>query len=317
MGPVKTVRNRATDRSDFRNFSGFVIYHAEVASGSFLHVGSGEREKQLKNYEELRSIVSSNKPIDINKVTSSYLASSEIAFFAHYGDRNTEQKQLIIPGSTVKGLSRFRMEHSFKIINGLSLSCFIIQSKYAPPRNKIMNFLNIYGDGNSITPRFTCRGKDDPCVTCNIYGKMGLRSRVHFTDALLQTSEHIARMKTEFGSYLEVIKEGGSFSGKIYFDSLLLEEIGLILNSLGIFTKAPVPVGLSKYRSFKLNGKNVTMGKLHFNLKKLLVRKPNKTYKTGKKVKPPDNLDSFLIDSQNAMNQKYGKYLREINEYGQ
>ena len=175
-----------------------------------------------------------------------------------------ENGTLIIPGSSVKGAVRH-------VARAISDSC-IPQEKYKN-RAKQTERLHLYKDKDKDKDQtITCR-VDELCTVCNLFGMMGLASKVQFSDFTadaanqtevislpVQYSPHLdadhyfndddkhkgykfyntecEAKKYSFGPPkkipVEVVKKKVVFTGDIRFVGLYPEELELLCQSLGL-----------------------------------------------------------------------------------
>jgi len=165
--------------------------------------------------------------------------------------------QLVVPGSSVKGAIRARIELSFTGENGTSASCFIRASPpISPPtpgRHGWRHFA-IWDPAPREDRGRPCdisRARDvraaQVCVVCDIFGTAGLGSRVFFSDFVL-TGGEVADMALDHGERLEVVKPGATFEGEVGFTALDPEELGLLAFGMRLHDSGPILIGRSKYR---------------------------------------------------------------------
>jgi len=174
-----------------------------------------------------------------------------------------------IPGSSIKGAVRSRIEYKFKpikIANAfISYSCYIAENPFL---NKFFskNHLKFWGDDVSYF-RPSC-GMPNVCVVCDLFGSHNLASRINFSDALLTSS---ATNSVEFLGDLgiEAVKQNSKFSLRVDATNLSFAELGLLLLGFEIFSKSPILIGSFKYRyNPKINGKRLYRNKFSFGLLK-------------------------------------------------
>ncbi|ABP95323.1 MULTISPECIES: RAMP superfamily CRISPR-associated protein [Metallosphaera] len=201
----------------------------EVVS-DYLHVGQGKATIPT-------GIESTN--LDFNKVLAMFNRGDPLAYsqidnlFADYNAFPRDSGKVIIPGSTVKGAVRTRLEMS------IPNSCYIVDrtgNGKSPGYVKIFNpdqnkRSDNYAKGHSVNP-----GK--VCPVCDLLGSPGLGSRVSFSDLVL-TSGRLGVAEIDKMEY-EVAMKGSRFSG-FFLVNLKKNEIGAILYGLGIRCEAGKP----------------------------------------------------------------------------
>lgn len=195
--------------------------------------------------------------LELEAVDDLYLGSGFIRYDPHTGliaETLAEEKQLIIPGSSIKGALR-------QVARAVSDSCIP------------------YEHNLQVDPKHNarCNVKKDSfnvCITCNIFGAMGLSSKIicsdfvtyakgntYIADVPMQYSPNIsspnykddghhigykfyltnckkrtdrngAPVKTD--QHIEAVKRKTVFSGEIRFSKLSEKELALLMYSLGL-----------------------------------------------------------------------------------
>lgn len=214
-----------------------------------------EREKMEKvirsRLEELKSRNVNERDLleEVSKLVR------EISIIKKTGGTTREfskiNERYFIPGSTLKGAIRSRIEYKFKVHNGTIKSCYIVESDFL--RNQAVNHIKFWGE--SVT---TSRGRCDAtrgkvCIVCDMFGSPSLASLVYIDDAYMYKGDS---MRVNELNGIEAIEPGSIFTTTIIcknFDSL---RLGLLLLGLELFSNSPVLVGMYKYRF------NVKLGRL-------------------------------------------------------
>lgn len=127
--------------------------------------------------------------------------------------------RLVIPGATIKGMVRTRLELS------IPDSCYVVnrQSNYSSPR-----YINIF------RPAFRRYYHKFPqvCVVDDLLGTAKLASRVNFTD-FVGSNVKVKKVNINNEDY-ECAEKGSTFTGKVLFRSIRRpEEIGMLLYGFG------------------------------------------------------------------------------------
>lgn len=239
-------RNRYTYRTSTGKEG--IIELEMVVESDYLHVGSGKIDveiiKPLSNVERLVE-VALNSGVPPKEVEGYFSPVS-------YEMIRYPNGKIIIPGSTIKGLVRSRLELS---VPG---SCYIVDS---PSSSTSPKYKQIFQPQQKRADRFDPINFPNVCPVCDLLGNSGLLSRVSFSDFIMDSG------KTDYVSVnntlYEVVTKGSKFVGKVVYHSLKEEEIGMLLYGFG-FRKSTQGKTLLLGR-FKFS--NSMFGRVHFVLK--------------------------------------------------
>ncbi|BFH74743.1 RAMP superfamily CRISPR-associated protein [Sulfurisphaera javensis] len=209
-------RSRYTPRNA-KGLEGIIELEMTVVS-DYLFVGSGKYDyylvKSLENIEDLVEKALKGVIPDL----SNYF-SPKVYLMNKYSDG-----KIVIPGSTIKGMVRSRLELS---IPG---SCYIVDRRSDSPPSQ--TYIRIFKpDRNRRSDEFDPREYPNICPVCNLLGNMGLGSRVSFSDFVMTSGK--TTYVNVHGSEFEVVTRGSKFIGKVVYHSLTQEEIGMILYGFG------------------------------------------------------------------------------------
>lgn len=214
-----------------------------------MHVGSAQTSLKISE-ENIRRV--------LNKwggITSS--AIKEVLFEEEYAPFNTAGKVPTIPGSTIKGNVRARLELSFRAKHGKVRSCFIksglpiartpLPGEQGWRHNRIWGGVLMEDRGASCDlTRF-----NKVCLLCDLFGTAGLRSLIEFED-FRGKDVKLMPLNLEYNIRVMAAPPGSSFLGNIYFYNLKGEELGLLFLGMGLGRN--VLLGRFKYRG-KVAGK--------------------------------------------------------------
>lgn len=154
-----------------------------------------------------------------------------------------------IPGSTLKGAVRSRIEYKFKPIRMgggyRSSSCYIIQDIFGRPATHHIEF---WGENVTYT-RVTCF-PPKVCAVCNLFGCPSLSSRVQFSDALMTAGQ--VQYVSELGR--EAALPNSEFRTSVNLINSDFSDLGLLFLGMELFTSSPVLIGAFKYRFNKKFG---------------------------------------------------------------
>lgn len=141
-----------------------------------------------------------------------------------------------IPGSSVKGNVRSRIELSLVSRNGQARSCFIRASPPNMARSpRAWRHRSIWGQvlSEDRWPPCDLTKGDKVCLVCDIFGTAGLRSLVLFGD-FVGDGVALEKLDVRPGLRLMVAPKGSRFKGIVTFSNLKPHEIGLLLHGMGL-----------------------------------------------------------------------------------
>ncbi|MCX8193677.1 MAG: RAMP superfamily CRISPR-associated protein [Nitrososphaeria archaeon] len=269
---VQVVRNPPRDRSILENISGRL--RVSITSLTYLHIGSGDKIILETEENKLKELIYKAK--DIREVYREIKFQESLQF-------SLTKNGLTIPGSSIKGNIRARLELSFRNVNGKVNSCLqkarILRTEPAVGEQGWRHY-KIWGEVlredrgtpcNYTTDRFVC-------LICDLFGTTGLKGVVEFSD-FIQDRISIEIIKLPFGMELTAVKQDSHFTGFINFYNLKPEEIGLVLIGMGLKdgrVGRPLLLGRLKYRG-KINGRE--FGKVRYEVDSLTLFRYSKPLK--------------------------------------
>jgi len=218
-----------------------------VLENSYLFIGSGKDEIiDIKNSNFTENLPLSNKieriAAQIRPMSSSMVVGGKP----------------IIPGSTLKGMIRFFLEHSFKPSNNNNNrinSCFIKQAR--PKRTKdVRNFLRIFGYFPSAVPergrnRDSCN-ENRACKVCDLFGTSSLASRVIISDAVaIDAHFEEVDLSAKWREEKRVIAPESQFTFSVNINNGDIEDLVLLYIGMNLHNGGYHLLGLNKYRSRK------------------------------------------------------------------
>lgn len=218
---------------------GFIEVEMEVVS-DYLHVGSGVYDVELlKPIENIQKLVEEALKGNIPDLSGYF--SPKTHEMVKYGDTP------VIPGSTVKGLVRTRLELS------IPDSCYIVSRRSnSTSRTYRRIFKNPQPKESDKFPKV--------CPVCDLLGNSGLArensglaSRISFSD-LIMTKGKTDFVKVYYGEYYESAVKGSKFYGKVLYKSLTKVDLGMLLYGLGF-----------RNINGKLVGKVMLMGRFKYS----------------------------------------------------
>ena len=236
--PIQRVHY--TSRND-KNLKHFVANISITVVSDFLHVGSGKVDVSTSKIEE--------KDIE-DFIKYGKLPNVRVTTFKSFSRAGSK---IVIPGSTIKGLVRSRLELS------LPQSCYIID---AQGTNSSPTYIKIFHPVRKQSDRFDPDKFPNICPVCDLFGNMGLGSRVNFSDAVLVKGE------TAIVNDLEVVKKGAEFQGWVRGWVKNEIEAGMVFYGLGIRPNGSkvVLLGRFKYSDKRFGRVKVTVNSSNFKV---------------------------------------------------
>ncbi len=227
-----------------------------------------------------------------------------------------------IPGSTLKGMIRFFLEHSFKENDlGEIYSCFIKQ--YNPkPIHEIRNFLNIFnysnfpearGKEDTRWDRRTRKSPEDKCKVCDLFGNTDLASRVIFSDAVLLDDVKLEHKEivAKYTDRKRVIPPNSHFSFTININNVTHEDLALLLIGMNLHNDGTLRVGMHKFSPQKNSlGEIIQFGKVRLNVNRVMK------FSYDNRVFNEKDLDvtMFINSIKEGITKKFSNILRNFNE---
>jgi len=201
---------------DKRGLEGVIELQFTVVS-DYLHVGSGKYDVEI-----MKSVS------DVRQLVDAYLKGNKIPNVDQYFSRAAflmvkEKDRVVIPGSTIKGMVRSRLELS---VPG---SCYIVSGQAtssSPTYKRIFN-----PDPNRGSDKFDVDKFRQVCPVCDLLGNTGLASRISFSDFVMISGK--VDYFNVMGRDYEVAIKGSIFTGKVVYKSLNSVELGMLLYGFG------------------------------------------------------------------------------------
>ncbi|MCF8884517.1 MAG: RAMP superfamily CRISPR-associated protein [Aigarchaeota archaeon] len=270
---VQVVKNPPRDRSILQYISGRI--GISLTALSYLHIGSGDR--MILETEETTIRETVNRIRDIREVIRNIKFKESSQF--HLTSRG-----VTIPGSSVKGNVRARLELTFRNVGGKVKSCFqksrILRAEPAIGEHGWRHY-RIWGEvlREDRGPPCDYTTNKSVCLICDLFGTTGLKGVLEFSDFISSGNVSLETLKLPYGMELVAVKQNSRFEGFIDFYNLKPEEIGLVLIGLGLrdkITGNPVLMGRLKYRG-NIDGRE--FGKIRYEVNSLELFKYSKPLK--------------------------------------
>ncbi|MEM3545994.1 MAG: hypothetical protein QW547_02620 [Candidatus Bathyarchaeia archaeon] len=310
---LRVVREKPRDRSSFRDLCGFLDVSIVVDDGSYLHVGAG-REVFEADVEKLKELYVKRGIIDI-----SLLRGTE------YQDFASTSRGVVIPGSSVKGNVRAKLELSFHNFQGSVRSCFIkagiirgISIGTSGWRHQRVWSETVFED-RGFPCDFTRIGS--VCLLCDLFGTSGLKGLIDFSDFVCPDVK-LEALNLPYGIKVRAAPPGTTFNGRIDFTNLKDYELGLLLLGMGIMNSRigrSVILGRFKYRSL-IGGKR--FGRVRYRINGLMLNRFSTELSVGSlHIRPEttildegiDELCKLLVDSSS---EHFKNEIKIVDEVG-
>lgn len=302
---VNVIQDQPRSRGKFTGLCGELRVSIEVVSG--LHVGSGQLpikvdEEALRKEADLWPVEELAQTIELD-----YLSFPMV------------EGKAVIPGSSVKGNVRARLELSFKEKNRRFRSCFTETGNFGSWRH--YQIWEVSVTQNRIVPRLKGRGSqcqfvrgklERVCLLCDLFGTTGLAGLLEFSDFTLSNGR-ISPNEFPHGMQLLVAGAGSIFTGKVKFANLKPEELGLVLWGMGLRENRigrEVLMGRLKYAG--------PIGKVKYRLDTLKLSRFSEPLRLGSVVINSDSEmradDGLVKELVNMARRAYGEELEDVDE---
>lgn len=291
-----------------------IIFQVEtfVPKNSYLFIGDIEFQKRefvdfKKNIDKVFNRIIKSRKIDYNTIQNIL---KEYPLIKSIKQSNTTAMLLnkpYLPASSLKGAIRSRLEYKFIPKNGTTHSCYIATSLEEYDKSFIVKHINFWGEDVSLFRR-PCNIEltKDVCIVCDMFGSLGLSSRVDFTNAM-PIGEIKMEIKVEYGQNLRVIPPNSRFKFEIFCRNFSLEELGLLFAAMELYTNSPILIGRFKYRR---NPKLVPSIEYYFGLLKISLMKISYVYPEWKY----ENIKDLLKDARNAIEHYVSDGFLDLNK---
>lgn len=261
---VNVLRNPPRRRDICSGLAGRL--EVSIIAESHLHVGQGGQKPFVKVDEE--GIRRLRGPLSVREVGRYVDFQAGVAPFSRVSGVPT------IPGGTVKGNVRARLELSFRSKDNVVRACFLKAGrpldKPSPSGAIGWRHQRIWSHAiredrracNFITERKVC-------LLCDIFGSAGLSSLVNFSDfPLTGGSDKMEIIDLPYGMKLEAARPGSIFNGFIGFRNLTPEELGLLFLGMNLRSgriSDQVLLGRLKYHNAQTLGGRI-FGRIRYRL---------------------------------------------------
>lgn len=263
LSSVKVLRSEPRRRDQLEGLSGRLEIRLRACStvlgdplDSYLHVGTGALRLVVnENWLKMRAATARSRR-QLEQLVSELSERIRLG----YAQFASTAGKLVVPGSSVKGNVRSRLELSFIPKDG-SVRCCLIKATEEPlkppaPGRHGWRHFRIWEQALKFKREQACdytKGeKEGVCLICDIFGTAGLAGLVEFGDLVGEGAE-LERVDLPTGEKLEAAKPGSTFAGRVSFRNLKAWELGLLLYGMGLRDSRlgrPVLFGKVKYRRY-------------------------------------------------------------------
>ncbi|MGQ9690652.1 MAG: RAMP superfamily CRISPR-associated protein [Thermoproteota archaeon] len=270
---IEVIRQQPRDRSLFKDLAGSI--YATIESLSYLYIGSTQKKLRVEE-DKLKQILNRHGQISTEAIR-------EVSFEEDYSSFHMTAGSPSIPGSSVKGNVRSRIELSLASKNGRSRSCFIRVTQFRTPPQAGWHGWRHYKIWNKVALeyRMPCdhTGNRPVCLVCDLFGTNGLSSLVGFSDFIAEKAS-LEPLDLEYpDGRILAVPPNTKFHGLIDFFNLEPHELGLLFVGMGLkdsSKRGEVLLGRFKYRR---NVRNYKLGRIAFHLNYLKISENAKPIK--------------------------------------
>jgi len=249
------------------------VLKIKVVANSYIHITESPVFHQKPSKDDLAKLRELIKDIGVDKVDKYF--SNLLQHPAVTGFRGIWFKQFragdkpAIPGSSLKGAVRSRLELLFRARDGKVPSCFTYSGRLTgKPRAGVSGWRHVetwehvvYEDRGLQCSALDWEYYEDinVCEVCDLFGTSGLASRVDFSSLTPETPESVNTLEElhvffscdrnkSIEGYVEAIKPRVVFEGEIAFKGLSPGELGLVSIAMNLVSGRELLLGRFKYR---------------------------------------------------------------------
>ncbi|MCS7369530.1 MAG: RAMP superfamily CRISPR-associated protein [archaeon GBS-70-058] len=289
---LNVLRSSPRDRGVYRDLCGLMDVSL-FPDNSYLHVGSG-REVFEVDLKRLKEVYGRRRRIDESVIR-------ELRLKTGYSEFASTAMGVVIPGSTVKGNVRARLELSFHGFNGKVRSCFLRASRIVKVekggsgwRHQRVWSETVFEDRG---PPCDYTRMDNVCLICDLFGTAGLKSLIEFSD-FIGSNVKLEALDLPYGMKVYAAPPGSEFNGEISFMNLKDYELGLLLLGMGVMNGSfgrSVILGRFKYRGLMDNKK---FGIVKYKVNRIsLNRYSSKLVINDLTINPGDHIEGEKLDT--------------------
>ncbi|MEM2857116.1 MAG: RAMP superfamily CRISPR-associated protein [Candidatus Nitrosocaldus sp.] len=253
-----------------------------------------------KSFREKVTALKVSKRVDIKKIESLV---NEFSTIKKKGELRTHSKindKYVIPGSSLKGAIRSRIEYKFIPVNNKIKSCYIVEDDFF--LQQAVNHRKFWGD-DVIRKRGSCnvQSDDKACIVCDMFGSQYLASLVSISDTYLLSgnSEKLSDLYN-----IDAIKPQSRFSTTIVCRNFDYTRLGLLFLGLELYSKSPILLGMYKYRFNPKVGKVLFRDKYAFGLVRFNLTDVTSLINNNKL-----DVKELIEQTKNVLRDKFKEYI--------
>ncbi len=311
---VRVLRRPIKPRNSLTGLTGVLFYRATAETP--IHVGGGGVLKSISREEltglsrNIQEIAKTSRDLgEVERIVKEFF-SRPVGKEESVGSMFRLSGRLAIPGTTLKGVVRSRLEFMLRPDGrGEVPSCFSVSGGRP--------FVAIEGRHGWRHQRVYPASLEDRgppcnaikfstvCDVCNIFGAPGLASRVSFGPLVFDSTPEV--IHTPDGGF-EALPMGSTAAGWISFRGLDPGELGLVLLGLGI-GDGPILVGRWRYRPVD----GTWLASLRTEVTNHLFHEcsTDALGEFGEAASDPGKLAEALVE---RARKEYSRWLRELRE---
>jgi len=259
---VRVARGKPRPRDRFEGLAGRLEVRLRACSkelgdpvDSYLHVGTGALMLAIDEARLRQRAAAARSRRQLERLVSELSGELQL----DYAQFSALAGRPAVPGSSVKGNVRSRLELSLIPKDGVVRCCLIRASEEPleppPPGEHGWRHFRIWEQALGFEREPACSYTEEEgqvCLCCDLFGTAGLQGLVEFSD-FLGENVRIKRVDLPTGEKLEAAEPGSAFAGRISFRNLKPWELGLLLYGMGLRDSRigrPVLFGKVKYRRY-------------------------------------------------------------------
>ncbi|MEZ0345908.1 MAG: RAMP superfamily CRISPR-associated protein [Infirmifilum sp.] len=320
---LSVVRRRPRDRSRLEGLAGRLAVTIRSCSAklgdpldSYLHVGTEALRLSVD-----RSLLAQAARARTRRELEALVGKIKGTISLEHRQFSATRLGPVVPGSSVKGNVRSRLELSFVPREGRVRSC-LIRATYPEEEPEWRHYriwrasLQQYrGQPCSCTEGWeVC----EVCLLCDLFGTTGLQGLVSFSD-FVGEGVSLQRLSLPIGESLEAAPPGSRFKGSVTFRNLEPVELGLLLYGMGLRNSRvgrPVLLGKLKYRRDLPH----VFGVVRYELEELALAPFSQPLNIGRaEVKPGagvsgDQLDLTVLELVSLASSEFSGELLDVDE---
>jgi len=326
------------------------ILKIKVITRSYLHITSSPQPYTRSSKEAIENVRKLIRGIeDPDQIINALIRSGVIkAYTGSYFEQFKLNGKPVIPGSSLKGAIRSRLELLAMESNGVNIACFIRSSylrsipnvgQHGWRHTRIWGKTVLENRGRTCdATRWGVYEDINVCKTCDLFGTSGLISRIDFSTLYPTVQNAMVELNVFFscdhrrivGGVVEAIKPSTVFEGEIAVHGLSDSEFGLLAIGLRLHEEGnPILTGRFKYRRLAVCEDNavkpVVFGRLEISPLELRLPITHKKYlekhgieyeRVGHScIVKGDDLVNYIKYAVEEAYKVYGKYLpRDFDE---